>query len=469
MAIDVKIIISDGGALGDGSGGGGGGGNMVGIKYLSSYGADFSASWASSQAAADAAWTAATAAMASGAIHTLLIDAGDVLAHSSAVSLSVPSGCSVIGFGYGSTIHTSANNPVFDITGDRTVIADVRVFGDSGGVNNPGNPKTSQHAVRNGLTQFYEGMTLRMVYAEQMSGDAFRFQQGQSGGSPIRTSSVIGCVATSGQRKGFSINTQGEYITFSDCHVTLQVGSNWFIAAGNSSLVGCVSTESQTAGIELGAGFNNSHGSITGMRCNHNAVSLIGDAITDGFLFSDCHFIAPTVGQVQLTSSIGIRFSNCHFYGPQPFSFDGSVGTTFDDSCVFDESGGAIVIQDNVNGNASQTLWGDCRTLADTNKQPAAISARRQIAGFPSDADHALTIQEDTAARIVVPSAAISADRTLTSSRAPAAGMPPVPLTNETAHNVHFQWSTGSAVTVPANSWALIGCVDGTNASVLES
>lgn len=166
-----------------------------------------------------------------------------------------------------------------------------------------------------------------------------------------------------GYNCGQALRLQKEYITAVDCIVkdnTLGV----YVVAGNLSWTGGEIT-SNTTGMKVFAGGNDSHGSVTGTKINHNVDAIVDEGSQNGMQFSGGQLFD---GNIRLTNSKRYVFSGTTI-APVGMYFDGSVaaflGATFGAAYA---PGGvfANAIHSGYNGHASIETYTACAFLNGT-------------------------------------------------------------------------------------------------------
>ena len=106
---------------------------------------------------------------------------------------------------------------------------------------------------------------------------------------------------------GWKCDVRSEYsmgigVTINKCLVGLSVVS------GNMIFSGCSFT-SNRVGVYLGAGDNDSHGTMAACLINHNKfVGLLAYGISNGYTFSSCHFYE---GGIDIVNSMGVTILGC--------------------------------------------------------------------------------------------------------------------------------------------------------------
>lgn len=240
-------------------------------------------------------------------------------------AISIPSNTQIIGSGEGSIISTVANISIFDITGDNSDISHLTFLG-----NDAGAVQTGIAAIGNaGLTLFrisnrvsnckFIDLNRAGIYVQEMVGSPSTNNQGAI--------YAINCVASS-CANGYFMGARGEYNTFANC-VAYLCTNGIQLLGGNNNFVGGQITNC-SVGIRFGAGTNDGHGVISGMKINHNTTNVFSNGILLGYLFNGCMLY---VGNVSLVSSAGFRFEACEF-STTAFTITNSAPTNFT-SCKF--------------------------------------------------------------------------------------------------------------------------------------
>ncbi len=160
---------------------------------------------------------------------------------------------------------------------------------------------------------------------------------------------ISSCIAKSCFR-GFYAASRGEYSIFSGVSASLcTVGIQ--IRGGNTCVTGSVFSDNDT-GIQLEAGSNDAHGTVTGCLVNHNVVAVMVDSVnTADFRFTGCEFY---FGVLHWKNCSGITFDACTF-GSVTLRSEGCLQCWVTSPVFYT----APVIEANYNGSASELIITD--------------------------------------------------------------------------------------------------------------
>jgi hypothetical protein len=375
---------------------------------------------------------------------------------------TLPAGCAIIGQGESSILKTATNAPVIVIGGQGCLCANFQLFALlQGGF-------TSMTGIQNGqvgvASSGFENFRCEGVYFNQFwTGlQLSQFLLLAHKGPRVVDCWAFQCVV------GYFIDTLAEYCQFSNCQ-TYQCTTGMTVNGGNNVFANCCLNGNLTTGLQLGTGTNDGHGMFVGGSINHSgSVAIAAGALVNGMPFVGVDIYG---GNINLTSSNGIRFSDCAITA-DAYNFDGSQGTVFD-GCLF-PGGNANTINNSVNGHASTTQW-TASNVDLTGQFPSFIVAGQdhtlwtapwnlaQLSySFPTDANQALTAAQSVYGAMVIAAGTVTTTRTITHLK-PAAANNAILVRNNTAQSVTFAWASGTGVTIPTNAAWIVGC-DGTNA-----
>lgn len=248
--------------------------------------------------------------------------------------LTIVSNVFIKGCGASSKIKTTGNVQFTDITGSNNTFLNIAfegaVAGGSGGANFAlyvnGNAGLTLYRTNN----IVDGCTFTNMNTGIYSG----LMVGTSSGSKHEGAfSISNCIFT-GCATGLNFAARGEYNTVVNCKWN-SCTTGISCAGGNNTIIGGHVVDC-TTGVSILSGTNNAHGSIVGMKINHNTTN-INCTHTLGFTFSACQIFS---GNITLTGTGKTRFIGCHIdaisntltitNSPVQFSdceFDGVVGT----------------------------------------------------------------------------------------------------------------------------------------------
>lgn len=248
--------------------------------------------------------------------------------------LTIVSNVFIKGCGASSKIKTTGNVQFTDITGSNNTFLNIAfegaVAGGSGGANFAlyvnGNAGLTLYRTNN----IVDGCTFTNMNTGIYSG----LMVGTSSGSKHEGAfSISNCIFT-GCATGLNFAARGEYNTVVNCKWN-SCTTGISCAGGNNTFIGGHVVDC-TTGVSILSGTNNAHGSIVGMKINHNTTN-INCTHTLGFTFSACQIFS---GNITLTGTGKTRFIGCHIdaisntltitNSPVQFSdceFDGVVGT----------------------------------------------------------------------------------------------------------------------------------------------
>lgn len=248
--------------------------------------------------------------------------------------LTIVSNIFIKGCGASSKIKTTGNVQFTDITGSNNTFLNIAfegaVAGGSGGANfglyvngNAGLTLYRTNNIADGCT--FTNMNTG-VYSGLMVGTS-------SGAKHEGAFSLSNCIFT-GCGTGLNFAARGEYNTVTNCKWN-SCTTGISCAGGNNTFIGGHVVDC-TTGVSILSGTNNAHGSIVGMKINHNTTN-INCTHTLGFTFSSCQIFS---GNITLTGTGKTRFIGCHIdaisntltvtNSPCQFAnceFDGVVGT----------------------------------------------------------------------------------------------------------------------------------------------
>jgi hypothetical protein len=212
----------------------------------------------------------------------------------------------VIGSGASSIIKTTANIPIFTVTGTNNQISHLTFEGSqAGGI---GSTQRGIIAVGNAGFTLHRYFTLldNCKFKNLFDGIYTTFTIGSSGDHQ-GTFHAINCYfETCGN--GVNCDTRGEYNTFSNCTAyDCTIGFRNY--GGNNNWNGGQIIEC-TTGVYIGTGTNDGHGVVSGCKINHNGSAVTSVSTANGYLFTGCMIYA---GSVTLTTTTGIKFNACEF------------------------------------------------------------------------------------------------------------------------------------------------------------
>lgn len=397
-----------------------------------------------------AAMTAACAAIAAGTYGTLVCGAKRY--DLSNATYNLPDGASIVGQGWSTVFYTSANAPVFNIVGEGVTLRHFRMEGNSTGANQTGIKVGSAGVAGSGKAR----LLIEGIEFENLGGKAYEYAQNPFTvyhGPIVANCSVKAC------GHGFWLDARGEYSNFFGCTVdACPTGKGLYVGAGNVSWSGGSITNCSEC-VDVAPGANDAHGIVCGAHLNHSSRPVQVGAILNGFEFVGCNIFQ---GVILLTSSVGVSFKDCRI-DVELYRFDGSVGTLFDAGCRYSASY-PNTVEDNYNGNASQTLW-EPGLMRDDLSIPPWIQDRIRVPfTFPADANATLTTQQSTAAAVHIQAGVITAARDLQWSAPPNKGQRRL-VRNGSAQTVNLRWATGASVALGPGLGAIFGA-DGVNATL---
>lgn len=371
-------------------------------------------------------------------------------------SLAVPMGGGIIGQGPATVLKTTSNTAILrmqDTTaGNRAKFSLFRGFKMLGNSTGSG---------QNGLEVGYLGsdgtsqLRVEGVVAENLGGRGFSFAYGDE----IIGPHILGAEAK-GCGDGFYAGHAG---SMTGCKASA-CARGLVVASGNVNFTGGQLIEN-TIGVEVVGGGNDAHSIVSGTHINHCTTAVKVGAITNAMTFADVHIYQGAIEVNGDGANQGIvHFDGGEFDVTTITATDGGIrftNATFDTAYA---SGGVVTTS-----GGSGLGWVEfvnCRSR--TGGIPSWIlSLIHASYTFGSDADATLTWQQSVAESLRIQSGVTTATRTLTSQWGPDAGRV-VRIVNRNAQSVAFKWSSGGAVTIPTNTWALIAG-DGSLAIVLEA
>lgn len=234
------------------------------------------------------------------------------------------------------------------------------------------------------------------------------------------------------------------------CDTGIRVNGN--VSDISSTYQGC-----NTAHRAIGGG-NDAHDLSLGNRYVHNFVAFNIDALTNGKLISDCLVYE---GYVNISAGGAVVSVNGGQWDATGYNLLGASvwrGVDFDDGYS-----GVIVM-----GASSQNeFMRDCRDM--TGNVPAMIGEYIQAEfAFAANANETLTPQMSVAATLIVTDGAAAVARQITSTLLARRGNERR-IINDGTFNHTFKFASGAAVTIPADSWMVVGTDASGDAYALES
>lgn len=402
-----------------------------------------------------AAMVLAMAALTAGTYGTLVLGAKtyDI---TNAVPITPPASTTIMGQGNGpSILKTTANNTTILISNEDCTLSKFQILGNSTGANQVGVRSGTIATPGSGVSR----LMLSDVTFKNLGADGFQYNQNPlNGGASTYMGPALSNVIADGCATGFRLGERGEYCNFSNCHAQRSTGFGGVFGAGNYTLSGCTFTFNHD-GADFTLSTNGVHGGVAGCKFNHN-----------------------TNHQVRYGGGYGQQLVGCQIYGTQ-ITVTGAtagfelIGCEIDVGAWVVGAGATLrladCLEDNIYGNdvsgvdtGATVIIENCHRLDGTT--PAWwLPWLQQNFTFSSDANKTLTYQQSYCETLVIQSGTISTLRKITSLRSPQAGGKPQRIINNNAQGVQLAWSSGSAYTIPAGQWALVGS-DGTGAIGLE-
>lgn len=223
-------------------------------------------------------------------------------------TLSVTANTHLEGQGYISTISSTTNTYVINVTGAHNTFKNFRILGGaadagSGGIQNGisalGNAGFTAYQIENIITGCY--------FENLKIGVASQSVIGTSSGANHEGAFTISDCVFNDCNVGFYALVRGEYNTLANCKFfscTYGIAVN----GGNNNVVGGQVTDCDN-GIFFVSGSNDAHCGASGVKFNHNTVNVSGTHTLD-WTFSNCWFYA---GGVNLSSAGKTIFNGCEF------------------------------------------------------------------------------------------------------------------------------------------------------------
>lgn len=321
-----------------------------------------------------------TAAFASALATGLPIELGWDRTYYLPSTVSLPAGATVYGKGYNTVLFTDQNTDVFNVTGASVTIQDVRFLGNW----NTATATSNQNGIRNGTTgggaagfQNFRGINLVFDHLNgaglYTANDVGSFQ-----GNYLANPQFLTCAV------GFLSDTTGEYwaiegIQANGCSIAVS------IKGGNCNLNGGHIT-GNAIGVQLLAGSNDAHGSVTGVLINHNTFHCLDiGGIANGFLFEGCEVY---YGNIFVQGAQGLIFRDCVIDVPALF-FDVNTTGVFD-NCLLPLSVGNPPLIYNYAGSstAPASCWVEWRNtdvgLSNLSTANSATDTGKSIRGLQS-------------------------------------------------------------------------------------
>lgn len=151
---------------------------------------------------------------------------------------------------------------------------------------------------------------------------------------------------------GINHGTRGEYVNVTNCSINHGGnGTGVIIGAGNVGYDNDI-ISGFTLGVQVIAGTNDAHGTMSNCQVNHNFEAVNVTGIFNGFWFRGCNFYG---GQINIVNSIGVGFSDCTYQlQGSAFKVTNSPGTRVFNSNIMDTnsffidtSGSSTILKEN--------------------------------------------------------------------------------------------------------------------------